>query len=79
MSEFDLASYIDQGGLYVEDGRIWYGGVEHVPERTCGEWRGEQGSYGEEDTMELWCEHCDIELEEGWVFCPGCGAKVVGP
>ena len=26
---------------------------------------------------ELWCEHCDIELDDSWRFCPSCGAKVV--
>lgn len=49
-------------------------------ERTCGEWRG--GEYitngGFTETYaELWCEHCDIPLEEYWQYCPECGAKVV--
>ena len=49
-------------------------------ERTCGEWRG--GEYitngGFTETYaELWCEHCDILLEEYWQYCPECGAKVV--
>lgn len=29
-------------------------------ERTCGEW----------------CEHCDIELDEEWAYCPHCGARI---
>lgn len=51
-------------------------------ERTCGEWRGDPSPYAitnfeahEDD--ELWCEHCDIELDEDWSYCPSCGAKVV--
>lgn len=25
---------------------------------------------------ELWCEHCDIELDDSWRFCPMCGARI---
>lgn len=50
----------------------------YVKERTCGIWRGSLGSvWGQEDDLELWCEHCDIVLEEDWNYCPTCGAKVV--
>ena len=52
-------------------------------ERTCGEWRGDPrpdaiGHAAEHEDDELWCEHCDIELDEEWAYCPNCGAKVVG-
>ena len=50
-------------------------------ERTCGEWRGEvyitNGGFTESDAH-LWCEHCDIPLEEDWRYCPKCGAKIIG-
>lgn len=54
--------------------------IEPELERTCGEWRG--GEYitngGFTETYaELWCEHCDILLDEDWQYCPECGAKVV--
>lgn len=49
-------------------------------ERTCGEWRGEtymtDSGFTETDAQ-LWCEHCDIPLEEDWRYCPKCGARVV--
>lgn len=52
-------------------------------ERTCGEWRGDPrhdaiGHAAAHEDDELWCEHCDIELDESWLYCPNCGAKVVG-
>ena len=51
-------------------------------ERTCGEWRGDSrqdaiGYAAAHECDELWCEHCDIELDDGWCYCPNCGAKVV--
>lgn len=49
-------------------------------EHTCGEWRGWENpdpSAFHDDDRELWCQHCDIELDEGWSYCPSCGAKVV--
>lgn len=51
-------------------------------ERTCGEWRGDPrhdaiGHAAAHEDDELWCEHCDIELDESWLYCPHCGAKVV--
>ena len=53
-------------------------------ERTCGELRGEPrhdaiGYSAAHEDDELWCEHCDIELDDSWRFCPNCGAKVVEP
>ena len=77
MKEFDKEEYIEQGGLYVDDGCIWYEGIKYLPERTCGEWRGSPGSVWEEDSLELWCEHCDREIDPDWSYCPFCGAKVV--
>lgn len=51
-------------------------------ERTCGEPRGfipyDQDNFGHPSFTELWCEHCDIELDPEWEYCPNCGAKVVG-
>lgn len=51
-------------------------------ERTCGEPRGftphDQDNFGHPSFTELWCEHCDIELDPEWDYCPNCGAKVVG-
>ena len=54
----------------------------YVPERTCGEWRGDPrhdaiGHAAAHEDDELWCEHCDIELDESWLYCPNCGARVV--
>ena len=51
-------------------------------ERTCGELRGEPrhdaiGYSAAHEDDELWCEHCDIELDDSWLFCPNCGARVV--
>lgn len=50
-------------------------------ERTCGEPRGfiphDQDNFGHPSFTELWCEHCDIELDPEWDYCPYCGAKVV--
>lgn len=33
--DFDKGEFIEQGGLYVDDGCIWYEGVKYLPERTC--------------------------------------------
>ncbi len=62
----------EQFSLAVHDGRVW-----HVA-RTCGEYRGNvyETTDGTSDDIELWCEHCDIPLEDGWRHCPNCGAKV---
>lgn len=64
----------EQFAVAVHDGRAWQ------VVRMCGEYRG--GVYetpdGTSDDIELWCEHCDIPLEDGWRNCPNCGAKVVG-
>lgn len=50
-------------------------------ERTCGEPRGfvprDPDNFGNPSFAELWCEHCDIELDPDWMYCPRCGAKVV--
>lgn len=56
--------------------------IEPEPERTCGEWRGDPrhdaiGHAAAHEDDELWCEHCDIELDESWLYCPHCGARVV--
>ena len=50
-------------------------------ERTCGEWRGDPrpdavGWAAEHEDDELWCEHCDVELDEDWTYCPHCGARI---
>ena len=48
---------------------------------TCGQPRGfipcDSDSFGNMSFAELWCEHCDIEIDPEWQFCPSCGAKVV--
>lgn len=48
--------------------------------RTCGQPRGfipcDSDSFGNPSFTELWCEHCDIELDPEWAFCPKCGARV---
>lgn len=54
----------------------------YTPERTCGQWRGDAqsdacASMAAHENDELWCEHCDIELDESWAYCPHCGARVV--
>ena len=54
----------------------------YVPERTCGELRGEPrhdaiGYSAAHEDDELWCENCDIELDDSWRFCPNCGARIV--
>lgn len=50
--------------------------------RTCGQPRGfipcDSDSFGSMSFAELWCEHCDIELDPEWQFCPSCGAKIEG-
>lgn len=63
----------EQFASAVHDGRAWQ------VVRTCGEYRGDvyETPDGTSDDIELWCEHCDIPLEDGWHHCPGCGAKVV--
>ena len=50
-------------------------------ERTCGELRGEPrhdaiGYSAAHEDDELWCEHCDIELDDSWRFCPNCGSRI---
>lgn len=58
-------------------------GVEFRQKRTCGEHRGfnpcDQDSFGGSSFSELWCERCDIELDDEWRFCPSCGAEVATP
>lgn len=65
----------EQFSLAVNDGEAW----QKV--RTCGQPRGfipcDSDSFGSMSFAELWCEHCDIELDPEWQFCPNCGAKVV--
>lgn len=44
---------------------------------TCGEWRNECTYYDPTGVdAELWCEHCDKQLEVDWGFCPHCGRMV---
>lgn len=50
-------------------------------EGTCGEWRGDPrhdavGDSTAHEDDELWCEHCDEELDEDWAFCPWCGRRI---
>lgn len=40
----------------------------------CGGEKGHDSAAHEDD--ELWCEHCDIELDDSWSYCPHCGARV---
>lgn len=64
----------EQFSLAVNDGEAW----QKV--RTCGQPRGfipcDSDSFGSMSFAELWCEHCDIELDPEWQFCPSCGATV---
>ena len=64
----------EQFSLAVNDGEAWQKG------RTCGQPRGfipcDSDSFGSMSFAELWCEHCDIELDPEWQFCPSCGATV---
>lgn len=64
----------EQFSLAVNDGEAW----QKV--RTCGQPRGfipcDSDSFGSMSFAELWCEHCDIELDPEWQFCPSCGAAV---
>lgn len=59
---------------------IRYGGDAFKRERTCGEPRRfvpyDADNFGNPSFTELWCEHCDIELDPDWAFCPKCGARV---
>lgn len=76
--EHDVNTVPDSGDFE----RVEIDGQWYVPERTCGEWRGDPrpdaiGHAAEHEDDELWCEHCDIELDEEWAYCPYCGARVV--
>lgn len=66
----------EQFSLAVNDGEAW----QKV--RTCGQPRGfipcDSDSFGSMSFAEIWCEHCDIELDPEWQFCPSCGAKIEG-
>lgn len=66
----------EQFSLAVNDDEAW----QKV--RTCGQPRGfipcDSDSFGSMSFAELWCEHCDIELDPEWQFCPSCGAKIEG-
>lgn len=65
----------EQFAVAVHNGEAW----QKV--RTCGQPRGfipyDSDSFGNMSFAGLWCEHCDIELDPEWQFCPSCGAKVV--
>lgn len=66
----------EQFSLAVNDGEAWQ------KARTCGQPRGfipcDSDSFGSMSFAELWREHCDIELDPEWQFCPSCGAKIEG-
>lgn len=90
MKELDKDEYIERGGLYVDDGCIWYEGVRYLPERTCHpmsmiEYRGPDLK-----EVEVWaCSVCgniiswdydDYDPDtDGPSYCDDCRAKVVGP
>lgn len=75
----------DENGSFVGKAnvgvRIMLADGFYVPELTCGERRSDpQTPYAtdlSDDDDELWCENCDIELEEWFEFCPRCGARVI--
>lgn len=78
MKEFDKDEYIERGGLYVKDGCIWYGGIKHVPVRTCHDALPEK--HGEPIEGYWECSECGCEIGgdcDAPKYCPGCGAKVV--
>lgn len=55
--------------------------IDPGPDELCGEWRGDPrhdavGDSAAHEDDELWCEHCDKELDEDWAFCPWCGRKI---
>ena len=64
----------------IDEDTLRYGGDFFKRERTCGEQRGfimsDPDNFGHMSFTELWCEHCDIELDPEWLFCPHCGARV---
>ena len=91
MSEFDKSEYIEQGGLYIDDGCIWYEGAKYLPERTCEMIDIKSGDRADYDCDEhiYHCKKCHAERgvyaynEDGDVWaempkhCPECGVRVV--
>ena len=63
MSEFDKSEYIEQGGLYVDDGCIWYEGAKYLPERTCEMINIKSGDRADYDCDEhiFHCKNCHAE------------------
>lgn len=57
-----------------------HGWPVYVPQRMCGKPRCfvpcDPDNFGHPSFMEVWCEHCDIELDPEWEWCPRCGARV---
>ena len=86
MKEFDRDKYINQGGLYIDDGCIWYEGIKHLPERTCHLIEtDDRDGYGRSYGKSIRCSSCNKPLKKNLVkewsgiqFCYRCGAKVVG-
>lgn len=78
MKEPFKSEYIEQGGLYVDDGCIWYGGVKHVPDTTC-------HNISQDGGTGLLCDVCGAYTP--WIAdathafparrCGNCGAKAV--
>lgn len=75
MKEFDKDEYIEQGGLYVDDGCIWYEGIKYLPERTCHDISAE---YGKFVCGECGCVvHDTSVIDNGGLYhCPDCGDEV---
>lgn len=52
----------------------------HYEHECCGEPRGfvlsDPDNFGRPSCTELWCEHCDIELDVEWAYCPKCGKEI---
>lgn len=78
MKEFDKEEYIEQGGLYVDDGCIWYEGIKYLQERTCRLVRHD----GCKSNGWWTCSECGARINGHPMsnpdkYCGRCGAKVV--
>lgn len=76
MKEFDKDEYVEQGGLYVDDGCIWYEGIKYLPERTCHDIAAVYGKFV--------CGACGCVVHDtsvidngGLYHCPDCGDEVI--